>query len=81
MDYFIDCYILHSTISKSTDGTFVLFDSTQVLSVLNYSDEELEEQMVSEYFGRVRTERDSLAQKCFVDAADEEIPKICNQLV
>lgn len=38
MFYFTDCYIIHTA---SGDSTFVLFDSTQVLSVVGDSDEEL----------------------------------------
>lgn len=40
MGYATSCYVLHFT---SLDSTFVLFDSTQVLSVVNESDEELED--------------------------------------
>lgn len=73
-----DNYIIHST---SLDSTFVLFDSTQVLSVVNESDEELGDQMLSDDFGGVRNEGESLAEQWFVDADEEEFAEISNELV
>lgn len=75
MGYASYWYILHATIF---DSTFVLFQSTQVLSVLNDSDEELDDEIVSEDFGGIKIKGDSFAQQGFADADDEKLAVIRN---
>lgn len=68
-----DWYSLHST---GSDNSFRHFDCSHVLSVVNGSDEQLEDQMVCTDSGRVRKECDSIAHQCFAEADDEEFVKI-----
>lgn len=70
MSYVTHCHILYSTSLKST---FILFDTTQLLRVVFDSDEELDDQMISENVGGIQNEGESLTQMCFIDAIDEEL--------
>lgn len=74
----MDCYLLHSFCLYITS---VLIDRSQVLSVLNDSNEELDNQMVSKDFGGTRNEGASLAQQGFVDANDEESSGTSHKMV
>lgn len=65
MGYVTLYYILHST---GFDSSFVLIDYTNVLSAVNDSDEELDDQMLYENFGGIQIKDDYLGQKCFADA-------------
>lgn len=58
-----------------------MFDSPQVLSVVNDSIEELNGEMVSEDFDGIRNEGDSLSQRYFVQANDVELAEICCETV
>lgn len=72
--------LLHSSFFYVRQYLRPLF-STQVLSVVNDSNEILDDQMVSEDFTGIRNESSSFARECIVDADDEDLADISNDLV
>lgn len=75
MGWVTNCYVRCFTILKRT---FLPFHRTLVVSVVINSDEKLNDRMLSEDFGAIQNEGDSLAQQCFVEADEEEFVKIGN---
>lgn len=57
-----------------------MFDITQVLSIVNNSDEGLMDQLASEAFGAIGKEGDYLSQHWFVDNDDEELVESSNEI-
>lgn len=59
----------------------MLLDSTQLRIVVDESNGEVDDPMISDEFGGLRRVGDSLAQQCFVDVDDEELAEISNKMV
>lgn len=78
MRYVSDSYIVHFT---SVARFYVLLDSTKVVSFVNASDEELLDEMVSEYFGSILNESGFLHQQCFSDTDTKQLADTSNKMV
>lgn len=76
--YISHCYIVRST---GLNNIFGLFDSTQVLPVVNNNEWWLEDQNEFEKSGAIRNERDAIAQQCFDDADEGKCAELTNELV